>query len=63
VALEVKDGKPVAVVKYIRIADTMENVMKNVAELSKASKQVYWWDMPAPANAPYAIIRQIDVTT
>jgi len=51
------------VVKYIRIADTMENVMKNVAELSKAQKQVYWWNMPAPANAPYAVIRQIGVTT
>jgi PmbA protein len=34
-----------------------------VAELSKAQKQVYWWDMPTPANAPYAIIRQIGVTT
>ncbi len=63
VALEVKDGRPVAVVKYIRIADTMENVVKNVAELSKAQKQVYWWDMPAPANAPYAIVRGIGVTT
>ncbi|MDT7873765.1 MAG: metallopeptidase TldD-related protein, partial [Pyrobaculum sp.] len=63
VALEVKDGRPAAVVKYIRIADTMENVVRNVAELSKAQKQVYWWDMPTPANAPYAIIRQIGVTT
>jgi PmbA protein len=63
VVLEVKDGRPTAVVKYIRIADTMENIVKNVAELSKAPKQVYWWDMPTPANAPYAIIRQIGITT
>ena len=63
VALEVRDGEPTAVVKYLRIADTMENVVKNIAELSRETRHVYWWDMPVPATAPYAVVRGIAVTT
>lgn len=63
VALEVKNGKPAAVIKYIRIADTLENVAKNVALLSKETKQVYWWDMPTPTHSPYAILNNIGITT
>lgn len=63
VALEVRDGRPVAVVKFIRIADTLENVVKNVEALSKKRAQVYWWDMPAPATSTWAILRNIGITT
>lgn len=63
IVLQIKDGKPAAVVKYIRIADTLENVVKNVAELSKEARQIYWWDMPVPSTAPYAVLRNIGVTT
>ena len=63
VALEVRDGGPVAVVKFIRIADTLENVVKNVEALSKKRAQVYWWDMPAPATSAWAILRNIGITT
>ncbi|MEZ0319897.1 MAG: TldD/PmbA family protein [Pyrobaculum sp.] len=62
-ALQVKNGKPVAVVKFIRIADTLENVIKNIYALSNTARQVYWWDMPAPATAPYALVRNVGITT
>ncbi|MCY0890562.1 MULTISPECIES: TldD/PmbA family protein [Pyrobaculum] len=63
VVLEIKDGKPVAVVKFVRIADTLENVVKNIAVLSKETSQVYWWDMPTPVHAPYAVLKNIGITT
>ncbi|MGC9130105.1 MAG: TldD/PmbA family protein [Pyrobaculum sp.] len=63
VALEVRDGKPVAVVKYIRIADTLENLVNNVAQLSREARQIYWWDMPTPAHSPHAIVKNIGITT
>ncbi|ACB40726.1 TldD/PmbA family protein [Pyrobaculum neutrophilum] len=63
VALLIKGGRPTASVKYVRLADTLERVVKGVAELSKTARQIYWWDMPTPANAPYAVVRSIAVTT
>ncbi|MEM1615397.1 MAG: TldD/PmbA family protein [Pyrobaculum sp.] len=62
-ALEIKNGRPTAVVKFIRVADTLENLVKNVSALSKTTRQVYWWDMPVPATAPYALVRNVGVTT
>ncbi|MFN3803863.1 MAG: metallopeptidase TldD-related protein [Pyrobaculum sp.] len=62
-ALEVIDGRPVAVVKFVRIADTLENIVRNIAALSKEAEQVYWWDMVVPATAPYAIIQDVGITT
>ena len=63
VALEIKDGRPVSVVKFIRIIDTLENIVKNVESLSKNTLQVYWWDMRAAATAPYVVLRNVGVST
>ncbi len=62
-AFEIVDGKPAAVVKFIRIADTLENLLRHISALSKAVEQVYWWDMPTPATAPYVVIESVGITT
>ncbi|MGC8583663.1 MAG: metallopeptidase TldD-related protein [Thermoproteus sp.] len=61
VALAVKGGRPVAVVRRMRIADTLEAVMKGIEALSSSAAQVYWWDMPVPATVPYALIADVGV--
>ncbi|MFN7105575.1 MAG: metallopeptidase TldD-related protein [Pyrobaculum sp.] len=62
-SLEVVDGRPVAVVKFVRIVDTLEGVVKNVTALSKEAEQIYWWDMAVPATAPYAILQDVGIAT
>jgi PmbA protein len=61
VALAVRGGRPVAVVRHMRIADTLENVLRNVSSLSGEPAQVFWWDMPVPATVPFAIVENIGV--
>jgi len=61
VALAVRGGRPVAVVRHMRIADTLENVLRNVSSLSGEPAQVFWWDMPVPATVPFAIAENIGV--
>lgn len=61
VILAVRGGKPVAVVKHMRIADTLENILRGVSLLSGEAAQIYWWDMPVPATVPYAVVEDIGV--
>ncbi|CCC80973.1 TldD/PmbA family protein [Thermoproteus tenax] len=62
VILAVRDGKPVAVVRHMRIADTLEALLRNTAALSSRASQIYWWDMSVPATVPYAIVDGLGVT-
>lgn len=61
VVLVVRGGKPTAIVKHMRIADTLENILRGISLLSGEAEQIYWWDMPVAATAPYAVVENVGV--
>ncbi len=62
-AFYVKNGSVSHAVKGIRISDNMEKILKSVTALSKERKQIYWWETENPVFCPYAIIRNVRITT
>jgi PmbA protein len=60
----VEDGEVVEVWKDIRLTDNMLGLWRRVEALSKDMEQVRWWyEIPVPAHAPYALVRDVGITT
>ncbi|HEC76923.1 MAG TPA: TldD/PmbA family protein [Thermoplasmatales archaeon] len=63
IAFHIKNGEISEIVKGIRISDNMERILKNVTFLSKEKRQIYWWEVENPVFAPYAVVRNVSITT
>lgn len=60
----VKNGEVVEVWKDIRLTDNMLSLWQRVEALSKDVEQVKWWyEIPEPAFTPYALVRDVGITT
>jgi len=55
--LLIRDGRPVARLRGVRIADTFWKLLRGYMDSSKEPHQVYWWDMPIPGSSPYVVVR------
>jgi len=62
-AFLIKNGNVEYGVKGIRITDNLGKMLKNVEMLSKERKQIYWWEIEYPVFAPYAMVRDVSITT
>lgn len=60
--LLVRNGKPTARLKGVRIADTFKTLLTKYAGASKGAWQVYWWDMDIPSTAPYVLINELGLS-
>ena len=63
VAFYIKNGEIQYTVKGARISDNLERILKNIVALSKERKQIYWWEVENPVFAPYALAKDIRITT
>ena len=62
VAFYIKNGEMIPI-KNIRVSDNMERILKNVEMLSKETKQIFWWEVENPVFTPYAMVRDVRITT
>lgn len=63
VAFYIKNGEIKHALKNIRISDNLERMLKNIEMLSKEVKQIYWWEVENPVFCPYAMIKDVRITT
>ena len=59
----IKNGEIKHALKNVRISDNLERMLKNIEMLSKEIKQIYWWEVENPVFCPYAMIRNVRITT
>ncbi len=57
-----KNGNIEGVAGRLRIADSLNNILMNIEELSKERYLVRWWDAPLPVLSPYVLIRDVKIT-
>ncbi|MEM1513562.1 MAG: TldD/PmbA family protein [Candidatus Thermoplasmatota archaeon] len=62
-AFLVKKGEILYALKGIRISDNIEKIFKNIEEISKERKQIYWWETSHPVFSPYAVVNNVNITT
>ncbi|MEM2935408.1 MAG: TldD/PmbA family protein [Candidatus Thermoplasmatota archaeon] len=62
-AFLVKKGEILYALKGIRISDNIEKIFKNIEEISKERKQIYWWETSHPVFSPFAKVKNVNVTT
>ncbi|MFB6470606.1 MAG: TldD/PmbA family protein [Vulcanisaeta sp. AZ3] len=61
-ALLVRDGRLVARLRGLRIADSFRALLRNFVDSSREARQVYWWDLPIPGTAPYVLVKDLNIT-
>ncbi|AWR93798.1 TldD/PmbA family protein [Acidianus brierleyi] len=57
-----KNGNIEGVAGRLRIADSLNNIIGNIEELSKERYLVKWWDAPLPVLSPYVLIKDVKIT-
>ncbi len=59
----IKDGEVAEAWKDVRLTDNLLHLWGNVEALGKETEQVQWWyEIPEPVHAPYALARDIGIT-
>lgn len=61
-ALLVKNGEIIGHLGRIRIADRFTNLLSNWELATKETHKIRWWEVETPTKAPYALIRQVNLT-
>ena len=62
-ALLIENGELKNPLKYLRINDSFERMLKNIVSMSREREHIYWWETRTPVVAPYALIRGAQITT
>jgi len=62
-AFYIKNGEIEHAVKGIRISDNLQRIFENITALSKEIRQIYWWEVENPVFAPYALAKNVRITT
>ncbi|MEE9236890.1 MAG: TldD/PmbA family protein [Thermoplasmata archaeon] len=59
----IKDGEIVEVWKDIRLTDNILNLWQQIDAVGRETHQLKWWyEVPRPVFAPYAVARDIEIT-
>lgn len=61
-AFLVRNGEVVGAVRGIRVSDNVIRLLSNVDAISRERRQVFWWETPVPALAPYVLVRKTKIT-
>src|SRR5881397_2082828 len=60
----IRNGDVVEAWKDIRVTDNLLHLMKNIAALGKEPEQMMWWgEVSVPNFVPYALIKDVGITT
>ncbi|RLF47275.1 MAG: TldD/PmbA family protein [Thermoplasmata archaeon] len=62
-AFYIKNGEIEHAVKGIRISDNLQRIFENITALSKEIRQIYWWEVENPVFTPYALAKNVRITT
>jgi PmbA protein len=58
----VKNGEIQGLVSGIRISDSIPNVLRNVADISRETKNVKWWEEISASSMPYVLSKKIGIS-
>ncbi|WP_440059047.1 TldD/PmbA family protein [Thermogladius sp. 4427co] len=58
----IESGRIVKPVEKIRIADKLPKLLNNIEGLSKETFDIMWWEVRIPTRAPYALVRNINIS-
>ena len=61
-ALLVKNGEVVGHLGRVRIADRFANLLSNWELATRETYKIRWWEVETPTKAPYALVRQVNLT-
>ncbi|MCE4613696.1 MAG: TldD/PmbA family protein [Desulfurococcales archaeon] len=61
-AFIVKNGKPVACTKRLRISDTMPSLLSSIEALGKGLWQIKWWEVDVPTRLPHIIVSDLGIS-
>jgi len=60
----IRNGDVVEAWKDIRVTDNLLHLMKNIVALSDEAEQMMWWgEVSVPNFVPYALIKDVGITT
>jgi PmbA protein len=50
-------------VHNIRISDNIQSIFSHMEILSNTLEQIYWWETDVPSFVPYAVVKDVNITT
>ena len=56
-------GDMVKSVHNIRISDNLTSLFAHMETLSDTVEQIYWWETEIPSFVPYAVVKNVNITT
>ena len=62
-AFIIHKGDMVKSVHNIRISDNLASIFAHMENLSDAVEQIYWWETEIPSFVPYAVVKNVNITT
>lgn len=62
-AILIEDGEERYPLKYLRLNDSFERMLKNTVSLSREREHIYWWEVETPVIAPSALVEGVEITT
>ena len=58
----IEDGEYKGIVRRLRIADTIPNLLSGVEMVGRKPYDVSWWEVPIPTRVPYMLVRGLRFT-
>jgi PmbA protein len=58
----IKNGEIEGSITGIRISDSVTNILKNVVEVSKETKNTKWWEEIHPSTMPYVLVKNVNIS-
>ncbi len=62
-AFIIHKGDKVKSVHNIRISDNLQSIFAHMEILSNKVEQIYWWETEVPSFVPYAVVKNVNITT
>jgi PmbA protein len=62
-AFIINKGDMVKSVHNIRISDNLASIFAHMEILSDTVEQIYWWETETPSFVPYAVVKNVNITT
>jgi PmbA protein len=58
----VRNGRPVACTKRLRISDTMPHLLSGIEALGRSLWQIKWWEVDVPIRLPHILVSDLGVS-
>lgn len=61
--IEIENGEPKSYLTGARLSENFLNLLNSIEALSKEVYPIKWWEVEIPTYAPYALVRNMNITT